>query len=223
MPPVRARPIPAEPLDEGLCRARAHRGFEDLPVIQPRLKVIGRGLNHHGRFESVRPHSLDGIGGKVVDEAQTVHACRPDINMRALAVLVAQPFDCLLDLDGALPFSENHVAGFATDAKIKALATHRAQLDSHQPLHAHGCFLAPLITLLLGHRAPPNLRPPPERHAQGAIDVATNRKYRLLPLVLPAAPVEATANANLAARMPLARPLQLNPPAAPFAVPRFDP
>src|SRR5713226_3870306 len=46
----------------------------------------------------------------------------PDIDMRALAVLVTQPFDCLLDLDGALPFSENHLAGVAPDAKIKALA-----------------------------------------------------------------------------------------------------
>src|ERR1700732_5022068 len=105
MPPVRARWIPAEPLDQGLRRTRAHRGFEGLAVIQPRLEVVGRGLNHDGRFESVRPHSLDGISGKVIDEAQTSRSRGPDIDMRAFAVLVAQPFDCLLDLDSALPFS----------------------------------------------------------------------------------------------------------------------
>ena len=103
MPPVRARWIPAEPLDEGLRRTRAHRGFEDLAVIQPRLEIIGRSLNHDGRFESVRLHSLDGIGCKVIDETQTVRPRGPDIDMRALAVLVAQPFDRLLDLEGALP------------------------------------------------------------------------------------------------------------------------
>src|SRR6266849_6931118 len=72
-------------------------------------------------------------------------------------------------------------------------------------------------------RAPPNLRPPPRRHALGAIDVATDGKYRLLPLVLPAVPIEATSNANLAAGMPFARSLQLDPSAAQFAVPRLDP
>src|SRR5713226_268467 len=78
----------------------------------------------------------------------------PDINMRALAVLVTQPFDCLLDLDGALPFPENHLAGVAPDAKIKALAAHRAKLGAHQPLYDHGRFLASILTLLLGHRVP---------------------------------------------------------------------
>jgi hypothetical protein len=48
-------------------------------------------------------------------------------------------------------------------------------------------------------------------------------KCWLLSLVLPAAPIEATANTNLAARMPLARSLQLDPPTAQLAVPRFDP
>jgi hypothetical protein len=73
--------------------------------------------------------------------------------MRTFAVLVTQPFDCFLDLDGALPFSENHLAGVAPDAKIKALAAHRAKLGAHQPLYDHGRFLASILTLLLGHRA----------------------------------------------------------------------
>ncbi len=67
------------------------------------------------------------------------------------------------------------------------------------------------------------LLPSAKRHAQGAIDVATDREYRLLPLVLPAALIEATANANPAAGMPFARSLQLDPSAAQLAVPRFDP
>ena len=49
----------------------------------------------------------------------------PDIDMRALAVLVTQPFDCLLDLDGALPFSQNHFTGIAPDAEFETLAAHR--------------------------------------------------------------------------------------------------
>ena len=99
MPPVRARPITHETLSEMLRRTSACRSLRDLTVIQPCLEVIGRGLNHDGRFEAVRPHSLDGISGKVIDEAQTVRPRGPDIDMRALAILVAQPFDCLLDLD----------------------------------------------------------------------------------------------------------------------------
>jgi hypothetical protein len=77
--------IASETLREPLRRTRTHRGFEDLAVIQLRLEVIGRGLNHDGRFESLGPHSLDGISGKVkvTDEARTVRSRRRDIDMRA--------------------------------------------------------------------------------------------------------------------------------------------
>jgi len=52
--------------------------------------------------------------------------------MRVFAVLVAKPFDCLLDLEGALPFPEDHLVGAAPDTEIKALATHRPQLCADQ-------------------------------------------------------------------------------------------
>jgi hypothetical protein len=58
--------------------------------------------------------------------------------MRALGVFVTEPLDGCLDLEGALPFSENHLAGVAPDAKIKALAPHRTKMGAHQPLHDHG-------------------------------------------------------------------------------------
>jgi hypothetical protein len=38
---------------------------------------------------------------------------------------MAEPFDCPLDLDGALPFPENPLAGVAPDVEIEALAAHR--------------------------------------------------------------------------------------------------
>src|SRR5260370_20671502 len=98
--------------------------------------------------------------GKVIDETQTVRPRGPDIDMRALAVLVTQPFDCLLDLDGALPFSENHLAGVAPDAKIKALAPHRAKLGAHQPLHDHGCFLTALFSFCFRHPRNSTAHPP---------------------------------------------------------------
>src|SRR5258708_31127325 len=99
MPPVRARRIASKALGEMLRRMCTQCGFEDLAVIQPRLEVIGRGLDDNRRLESFRLHSLDNFGSKVIDEAQTVRPRRPDIDMRALAVLVAQPFDRLLDLE----------------------------------------------------------------------------------------------------------------------------
>src|SRR5882757_2515039 len=110
MSPVSARRIAAKALGKLLRHTRTHRGFEDLAVVHPCLEVIGRGLYYNSRFESVRLHSLDAISGEIIEEAQTMHPCGPDINVRALAVLVAQPFDCLLDLDEALPFPEDHLA-----------------------------------------------------------------------------------------------------------------
>jgi hypothetical protein len=71
----------------------------------------------------------------------------------AFGVLVAQPLDRLFDFDGALPFPEDHLAGVALDAEVEALATHRAKLGAHQPLHDHGRFLAALFALGFGHRA----------------------------------------------------------------------
>src|SRR6266851_5339347 len=133
MSPVRARRVATEPFDKLLRRARARRGGKDLAVVQPCLEVIGRRLDYHGRVEPLRLHPLDGFNGKVVDKTQTVRTRGPDVDMRVLGVLVAKPLDRLLDLDGALPFSENHLASVAPDAEVKALAAHRTKLDPHQP------------------------------------------------------------------------------------------
>src|SRR5271154_1961368 len=128
MPPVGARRIASKVLGEMLRRSCTSRGFEDLTVIHPCLEVIGRGLDDNRRLKSVRLHSLDGISGKVIDEVQTMRPCGPDIDMRALAVLMAEPFDRFFDLDGALPFPQDHLAGFAPNAEVEALAPHRPQL-----------------------------------------------------------------------------------------------
>lgn len=42
--------------------------------------------------------------------------------MSALRVLVAKPLDRVLDLDDALPFSQNHFTGVRPDAEFEALA-----------------------------------------------------------------------------------------------------
>ncbi len=49
----------------------------------------------------------------------------PHVNMSALGVLVSKPLDRPLDLDGALPFSQNHFTGIAPDAEFETLAAHR--------------------------------------------------------------------------------------------------
>src|ERR1700730_13259949 len=151
MPPVRARPITGETFSELLRRTSARRSLQDPTVIQPCLEVIGRGLNHDGRLEAVRPHSLDGISGKVIDGAKHVRPRWPDIDMRSLGVLVAESFDRRLDLDSALAFPEDHLAGIAPDAKIKALAAHRPQLGARQPFNNHSGFFAALFALGFGH------------------------------------------------------------------------
>jgi hypothetical protein len=138
MSPIRARRVPVEPFDERLRRPRAHRRFEDLAVIQPRLEVIGRGLHDKGRLESFHFHPLDRFRTKVVDEAQTVSSRRPDIDMAALRVFVAEPLDGCLDLAGTLPFPQNHLAGVTLYANVETLAAHRAKLAPHQPLDDHG-------------------------------------------------------------------------------------
>src|SRR6266851_9893590 len=152
-PKCRQSALAAKPLDEDLRRARAHRRFEDLPVIQPRLEVIERCLYHHGGLESFRLHPVDRFGSEIIHQAQAVEPCGTDVNMRALGVFVTEPLDGCLDLEGALPFPENHLAGVASDAEVKTLAAHRAELYPHQPFDDHGRFLASILTLLLGHRA----------------------------------------------------------------------
>ncbi len=138
MSPIRARRIPAKPFDEGLRRTRACRRLEDLAVIQPCLEVIGRGFHYYRRLEPLGFHPLDSFCTKVVDEAQGVEARGPDVDMSALRVLVPKPPDSLLDLDGALPFPQNHFTGVPPDAEFEALAPHRPQLYAHQPLDYHG-------------------------------------------------------------------------------------
>src|SRR5713101_10026754 len=128
MSPVRARRVAAEPFHKLLRRARAHRRFEDPAVIQPRLEVIRRCLYHHGGLESFRLHPVDRFDSEIVNQAQAVEPCGTDVNMRALGVFVTEPLDGCLDLEGALPFPENHLAGVASDAEVKTLAAHRAEL-----------------------------------------------------------------------------------------------
>ncbi len=41
---------------------------------------------------------------RVVNEAQRMTACRPDVDMSALGVFVTKPFDGCLDIENALPF-----------------------------------------------------------------------------------------------------------------------
>ena len=50
-------------------------------------------------------------------------ACGSDVDMGALGVLVAEPLERFLDLEGALPFPENHFAAVAPHAKVEAPAT----------------------------------------------------------------------------------------------------
>jgi len=126
MPPIGARWIAAEALDELLRRARTRRRVQDLAVIQPYLEVVGRGLDYHGRLKAFRLHPLDRFVAQVVDQAQRVETCGPDVNMSAFRVFVAEPLDRLFNLDGVLPFPQNHLAGVALDADIEALAAHRA-------------------------------------------------------------------------------------------------
>jgi hypothetical protein len=100
-------------------------------MVQPCLEVIGRGLDDHRRLESVLLHSLDTISGKVIDEGQTMRPSGPDIDVRTIAVLVAQPFDCLFSFDCALPLPEDHLIGSAPDTEVEAFAAHRAKLLPH--------------------------------------------------------------------------------------------
>ena len=51
---------------------------------------------------------------------QGVEARGPDVDMSALRVLVAKPLDRLLDLDGALPFLQNHFTGVTPDAESRS-------------------------------------------------------------------------------------------------------
>ena len=67
-------------------------------------------------------------------------AGRPNGDVVSLGILVAEPFDRLLDLDGALPFSEDHFASVALDTEVKPLAVHCAELHAHQPCHDHGAI-----------------------------------------------------------------------------------
>jgi hypothetical protein len=77
MPPVGARLIAAKALFELLSRPRARRRFEDRAVVQPRLEVIGRRLDYHSRLKTIRLYSLNRLGGKVVDKAQTAERDPP--------------------------------------------------------------------------------------------------------------------------------------------------
>jgi hypothetical protein len=52
--------------------------------------------------------------------------------------LVTKPLDRFHDLNGALPFRENHFAGVVPDPEVEALAAYRAKLHAHQALYDQG-------------------------------------------------------------------------------------
>jgi hypothetical protein len=145
MSPVRARRIAFEALGEPLSRGRACRGRQNLAVVQPYLEVIQRGLDDNGRLEPFRLHALNRFGGQVIEKAQTVNACGPNIHVGALGVFVTEPLHRRRDREGILPFPQNHLAAITPDAEIETLAPHRTQLNSNQPLNYHGWFHATLF------------------------------------------------------------------------------
>src|SRR5713101_3596782 len=122
------------------------RTFRQAPsphACSAALRGPGRDSTTPGSYsamslESFHLHPVDRFDSEIVNQAQAVEPSGTDVNMRALGVFVTQPLDGCLDLEGALPFPENHLAGVAPDTEIKALATHRAKLGAHQPLHDHG-------------------------------------------------------------------------------------
>src|SRR5215472_15586694 len=137
MPPVRAGGVSAKTLGELLRRTRTALGIEHLTVFQPCLEIIGRGLDDHGRLESFRLHPLERFSTKVINEAQSMNAGRPDVNMSVLGVFVTKPLDGCLDIERGLLFPENHPAGVALDSEVEALAVHGAKLKSYQPFNDH--------------------------------------------------------------------------------------
>ena len=104
MPPIRTGWVPAKTLGELLRRTRACLGIENPTVFQPCLEIIGRCLDDHSRLETLRLYPLEYFHTKVVNEAQRMTACRPDVDMSALGVFVTKPFDGCLDIENALPF-----------------------------------------------------------------------------------------------------------------------
>ena len=77
---------------------RAGLHIDDLAMIQPCLKVMGRGLDYHRWLEPLRLRTCDGFGTEVVNQAQNVEVRGRHADMRALGILAAEPLDCLLDL-----------------------------------------------------------------------------------------------------------------------------
>ena len=112
-------------------------------------------------------------------------ACRPNVDVSALGVLVTQPLDGLFDIDGGLPFSQEHLAGVTFDADIEALAAHRAKLDAHQPLDDQGRLLAAFLAFFPGHW----IRFEPHVGASGrAVRPALSSTVRMAPRYRPAGP-----------------------------------
>jgi hypothetical protein len=82
----------------------------------------------------------------IASEERSPSRVRPWANedVSAFGLLLAQLLDGLFDLAGALPFSQDHLAG-TFDADIGPLAAHRAKLYAHQPLDDRRGFLAALL------------------------------------------------------------------------------
>jgi hypothetical protein len=116
------------------------------------LEIVGRCLNYNGGLEPFCLHAMDHFDVKIVDEAQAVRASGTNIDVSSPRVLVAQPFDHLLDIDGSLPFPKDHVAGVGQDPEIETVAAHRPELAPYHPLHDFGRFPASLFVLGFRHR-----------------------------------------------------------------------
>ena len=67
---------------------------------------------------------------------------------------------CPRNLDGGLPFLEDHLVGFAPDADVEAFAAHRAKLNAHQPFDEITADFSPRLLRSVSV-APRILRPDP--------------------------------------------------------------
>jgi hypothetical protein len=72
--------------------------------------------------------------------------------MRALGVFVTEPVNGRLDLEGALPFPENHLAGVAPDAEVEALSNPSREAARAPAAPRSRLFLAALFALSFRHR-----------------------------------------------------------------------
>ena len=113
-------------------------------VIQPHLKVARRRLDDQRWFEAYGFHLQDRRGAEIVDQTERMRAVRPDEDMCAPGVFLAQPFDCGRDQGQAAIFAQHHPAVLTQRAEVEAIAGHRGELLPDLPLRyrsAHRWYL----------------------------------------------------------------------------------